>query len=415
MQEKGLMRHGAFAAIWLANAVSVLGDWLHAMALTVLVYELTGSGLAVGLMLVSKVLPALFMGAVAGVIVDRWSRKWLMVASDVARFLMVLCFLLVRTPAAVVLVVILNLLLSAASSVFRPARSAALAGLVPRGQLVTANAWLEGTSNIVMLVGTLTGGVLTGAIGPYNVFLINAGSFLISAAALLFVPGRLAGAPPGVSGQKKTGLWRDFVEGLQRLAQERVPFFLILFYSLWILGVGMANVVMIVFARDVWGAGAASVSYLYSAVGAGAIVGALCARPVSERLRPVPLLIGGIAFVGLVDIWFGLARTLATGCALLFLAGIWDGLMTVANDSTIMKQVPQRFVGRVFSVYGALTTACNVFGMLLSGLVSDLFGARMVMVSAGVYMVLLAAGSLVTGPCLLAASTPVGSLTRRSP
>lgn len=399
-------RNQTYAAIWLANAVSVLGDWLHAMALMVLVYDLTGSGLAVGVMLASKVLPALFMGAVAGVLADRWDRKWIMIGSDMARFLLVLGFLFVRTPAGVWLVIALNILLSTASSLFRPARAAAVACVMPKDQLVTANGWLEGTSNIVMLMGTLAGGVLAGAIGPYNVFLLNAASFLTSGLILLVIPGQRPLPVPGTGhdlgpGAPSGGMWREFVAGLRHVVQDRVTLFLIVFYSLWILGVGMSSVVMVVFASDVWNVGTAAVSYLYAAVGAGSIIGALATRAVSNRLQPIPLLIGGIAFVGVLDTLFGLSNTLVIGCTLLFLAGICDGLLTVANDTTLMRRMSQAFIGRVFSVYGALTTTSNVVGMLVSGVVNDTFGARAVMISSGLYMLVLAVPALLVSRRML--------------
>jgi len=153
-------------------------------------------------------------------------------------------------------------------------------------------------------------------------------------------------------------------------------------------------VVLVVLATDVWPSGPQGVSYLYAAVAAGAVAGAFLARPVSDRLNAVTLMARLIFVVGVVDVSIGLSPTLAIGCALLGLAGVCDGLLTVANDTAIMRLVHREFLGRAFSVYGAMYTSCNVFGMLLGGVVKDAIGARAVMVGAGGYMIVLALPAL---------------------
>ena len=129
-----------FRRLWLGRLISQTGDWFNSVALFTLLLNLTGSGEAVGLVLIIKLLPQFFAGPIAGVVADRFNRKTIMIVADVMRGLLVLGFLLVRRPDQVWIVYVIAALEIIVSSFFEPAESAAVPTIVSREELVSANA-----------------------------------------------------------------------------------------------------------------------------------------------------------------------------------------------------------------------------------------------------------------------------------
>lgn len=403
-----MIKNWNFLLLWIGHTVSALGDWVHTIALTVLVYRLTGSGLAISTMLISKIVPTFLVGSFGGVFVDRWNRKWTMIACDFLRALIVLGFLAVRRPGDLVLVIVLNILLSTATSLFKPAKSAMVPQIVHETEVVKANSILEGSGNFIMLVGTLVGGVLTGVLGPYQMFLANSASFAVSGFAIMFigVAGPLKGARIG---RNVLAEWR---QGLQFMGSHGMLLYLILVYSGWSIGVGAGNVMLVVFANNVFSAGARGVGGLYAAVSGGALVGAFLCKLLFDTFKVKAIVPTAVLLCGLVDVLFGLSRTLFQGMSLLALAGLIDGILTISVESMIMKVVPGDLLGRIFGAYGALVTSSTMVGMLLGGMINDIIGARFVMIGAGMVMILVGLIATLWGvfrPAMLEAPDAEGS------
>ena len=178
---KLLQENRSFRFIWLGQVVSLLGDWFNSVALLVLVHRLTGSGLMVGGVFIARMLPAFFLGPVAGVVADRLDRKRVMIASDVLRAGVVLLFLLVRDGGDIWLLYGILFLSMSISSFFDPARSAAVPGIVSRKQLLIANALGGATWSVMLAFGSALGGVVVASAGFRMVFLLDSATFLLSA------------------------------------------------------------------------------------------------------------------------------------------------------------------------------------------------------------------------------------------
>ena len=179
-----LLHNPQFRRLWIAQVVSQLGDWFNAVAVYALLLDLTGSATLVAAMMVVQLLPLALVGPLAGVVVDRMSRRTLMIGADLARAVLFAGLVFVRSADQIWLAFLLVTLGVIATAFFEPARTAMLPDVVPRESLITANALSAATWAVMLAVGASVGGAITVLVGRDAAFICNGLSFLASAAAL---------------------------------------------------------------------------------------------------------------------------------------------------------------------------------------------------------------------------------------
>src|SRR5712672_2639805 len=170
-----------FRRLWSAQVVSEIGDWFYTLAIYNLLLQLTGRAGSVALALVLQVLPQTLIGPTAGVVNDRVRRKYVMIAADLVRFVIVLPMLLVRSRSLVWLVYPLLVAETTMAAFFEPARSSVIPNIADRGEVLIANTLSSATWSVNLLVGASVGGVVAAFFGRDTVFILNALSFLASA------------------------------------------------------------------------------------------------------------------------------------------------------------------------------------------------------------------------------------------
>src|SRR5271169_1019557 len=173
-----------FRRLWSAQVVSEIGDWFYTLAIYNLLLQLTGRAGSVALALALQVLPQTFIGPTAGVVNDRLRRKHVMIASDIGRMLIVLCMLLIRSRDKVWLVYPLLMAETLLVAFFEPARSAVIPNIVQREDVVVANTLSSTTWSVNLMLGAALGGLVAAFFGRNVVFLLNALSFVVSAALI---------------------------------------------------------------------------------------------------------------------------------------------------------------------------------------------------------------------------------------
>src|SRR6201989_2404385 len=295
-----LRRNRDFRLLWLGQVVSQLGDWFDTIALFTLVLRLTGSGRAVGLVLVAPFLPSVVLGPLSGVFADRFNRRTLMIASDVGRALVVLGFLFVRRPEQVWLVYVLTVLQLGLSSFFEPARSAAIPSIVPQRELVAANAISSVTWSAMLTLGAAFGGPVTAWFGTDAAFVIDSLTYVVS--ALFIASMRLPPRPPRE--KKKMTLSKalgvtDTLEGLRYVKHRPRVLALLLVKPAWGLGGGILTLLP-VFGEKVFptrGGGGAGMSVLYVARGRGTAVGPMFTRRFYSETREQMQNAIGLSFI----------------------------------------------------------------------------------------------------------------------
>ena len=191
----------------------MLGDWFNLIASAALVTELTSSGVAISYLFLVRFIPQFLFSPIAGVVADRYDRRKVMIFADLLRAVIVLGFLLIHTTGQLWLFYVLTILQFMLSTVFVPARSAALANLVEPKDLVVANALDSFTWSTMLALGSFLGGVTATLFGNQTAFVMDASTFLVSAFFIsrIVMPKREG---PRVSAQ---GGWLEFVDGLRYL------------------------------------------------------------------------------------------------------------------------------------------------------------------------------------------------------
>lgn len=360
-----------FRLLYFGTLISLGGDWFLTVALLDLVLQLTGSATLASLMLLCQSLPIFLFTPVAGHAVDRVDRRKLMIVTDVVRAGACLLPLLARTPAMLPFAYAGVILISIGSAYFEPASQAALPNIVKTEDLARANILMGSTWGTMLAVGAALGGAVTMRFGRDISFLVDAGSFVLSAVLLMMIRARFS--EHGAHHEKP-----PFAESVrQTIAYARGnPRVLALLTSKGGYGLGAGVVAMLgVFGRDVFAAGAFGIGLLFAARGFGALLGPFLIRAISSRddiqyrLIPIAILIFGAGYVAL-----GLTKTLAAGAAWIFLAHLGGGAQWLTSTYGLQRETPDWIRGRVFSAdYGFVTLTMSL-SSLAAGVLSDRLG-----------------------------------------
>ena len=364
-----------FRRFWLAGVISNLGNWFNYIAIFVLLTKLTGSGGAVSWFLIAKFIPTTFLGPAAGVIADRFSRKAIMISSDLLRVFIVLGFLLVRRPEQVWLVYVLALVQESIWSFNDPARQASVPNLCTPEELILANGLSGATWSIMLAFGAALGGFITHLYGWETAIIIDASTFLVS--ALMLAGLDLPHSPPK---KKEKPTWHDLTgindlrDGLQYVLRHREVATLLLVKSGWALSGGIL-VLLTVFGEQVFSTGGqgGKSGILYSVRGIGAAIGPILAwHYFGETRKDMYRSISLSFFVSSgAYILFSRAPTLLWALPFVLLGHIGGSIQWVFSTTLLQQVVPDQFRGRVFAAEMALLTLVLSLSTYFTGLGLD--------------------------------------------
>jgi len=385
-----------FRLLWLGQVVSQLGDWFDTIALYTLLSNLTtDSGRAIGLMLVARFLPSFFVGSLSGVIIDRFSRRAIMIASDILRAAVVLGFLFVRRPDQVWLIYALTILQLTFSTFFEPAKTAVIPSIVSSRELLAANAVASATWSVMLTLGAAFGGVVTDWFGTDAAFILDSLTYLVSAmlvAAVRF-PRRPARVKSKLTLRKALGI-TDMFEGARYVRQRPRVFALMMVKAAWGVGGGILAL-LAVFGEKIFPAGrtaAAGIGILYAARGIGTAIGPIAMRRFAGETRATMQKAIGIAFLigGVFYVAFGSATNYALAIIALMIAHAGGSILWVNSTVLLQHTVEDNFRGRVFAAELALFTLTMAASNYVTGELLDRFhySPRTVTIGIGIFFIL---------------------------
>jgi len=396
--------------IWFGEVASWFGDWFNAIALYTLVRELTGSPFALGLVFLTKMVPFAFASPVAGLLVDRFNRRWLMIVADLVRALVVLGFLFVNEASDLYLLYGLAALQVVLTAVFIPARSASIPNITTAGELLTANALSAATWSTLLAVGAALGGVATDWFGVRAVFVLDSLSYLVSAAFLwrTTIPQRTD--PQASLGSMKTALG-DIAKGWRYLWEHKQVGRMALAKSTWSLGGGALVYMLALLGEGLMpGSPALGIGLLYGLRGLGTGIGPVAVRTWLPDEKQWPLLMGlGIVISGLCYLAVGVVPSLVVIALLVILAHAPSGANWVASTVLLQRRTEDRFRGRVFSAEWLAMTLADSVSILTASLLLESGAVTLrsgVMVFAGVQIVCGALWTVLVVPAERRASQP---------
>jgi MFS family permease len=372
-----LRRAPQFRLLFLATAGSAMGTYLAAVALTLHVYDLTRSGAWVAALLVADFLPIVVIGLTLGPLVDRLQRRRLMIAADLVRAAVFCALPFVDTPAAIVG---LAAVAGVATGFFRPAVYAGVPNLVREEEdLTEANSLLASVENASWMIGPLLGAALVASAGASAAYVLNAVTFLVSAALVARIPARGLQSESPLS----RGHWRDVRDGIELVLHTPQLRTVLIVWNVVIAGNAAVNVAEVVFAKESLGAGDLGFGTLAAASGVGLLVGSLL-TPIVVGSISMRILYG--ASIGLMAVGWGTAAaapTLWTAVPLVIVGTTGNGIALVCNQVLIQRGAPDRMRGRAVAVLMSSTYATLAVAMAAAGPLTNVLGARVMWALAG--------------------------------
>jgi MFS family permease len=377
-----------YRSLWLAQVISLSGDWFNTIASVIIVNRYSASGLAVGGLFIARALPPFLLGPVAGVVADRFDRRKVLILSDVLRAGIVLCFLLIDRPERLWLLYVLTVLQFSVSTFFEPARAALVPALVENDELIKANTLASITWSAMLTLGGALGGLTASLFGVRVSLIVDALSFLVSAVLVLSITGQFRS---NAVHALESG-WKNFVDGLRYVRKNLDVGLVTLVKALG--QVGSFDIISAIYASRVFREGqegATTLGLMFTAFGVGAVIGPLIANRLGDSsvtwLRRA--ILGGFVCMPLAWLIVGVAPSLPIALLGCILRGIGGSVNWTYSDVLLQMSVPNHLLGRVFAFDFAVFTLAVSISLWLTGFITDEFH-----LAPRIIVLMLAVGSL---------------------
>ncbi|MEM8485701.1 MAG: MFS transporter [Bacteroidota bacterium] len=338
-----------FRRLWLGTLVSQLGDWFNTIALYSLVAGLTGSPLAMGAIFLFKLLPWALVSPLAGVLVDRYNRRQIMIVSDLMRAVVVLGFIFIDDASQVPLVYLLITLQVVLGAVFLPSKSASIPNITSDRELLTANALSAATWSIMLALGAGLGGLATEYLGTDTVFILDSITYLLSA-YFIFRARIPQDTVAPAAGNLIRSAYKEILEGWAYMRAVPRVGRIALAKATWAVGGGATVYMLTLLGQEVMpGAEAAGIGVLFFARGLGTGIGPVVSRALFKDQRVWPAVLGAsIVVSGIFYATVGWTASIAWIIFAVVAAHAASGANWVFATVLLQQRSVDRLRGRVF-------------------------------------------------------------------
>jgi MFS family permease len=368
----GLLRDNRnYRYAWIGQVVSETGDWFNNIAVFALAMEKAGSGGVVSGVNIARLIPVMIAGPIAGVALDRFDRKRIMIVSDLIRAAVAIAFLLTVNHPRPWLLYALSAALMFASPFFTSGRAAILPSIANDDEIHAANSVTQTTSWATLTAGTLLGGFSAAKFGYGWAFSINSLSFVISALCIwrIAAPGGLRAAR-AVAG-KAVRPWHEYREGLSYMGSVPLIVGIGVITAGWALGGGAAQVLFTLFGETVFRRGASGIGAIWGFAGIGLLIGGAIGHFAGKHLsftgfkRTVTLsyLAHGAAYI-----WFSQAATFPAALFAMMLSRVGMAITSVLTNAQLLRRTEDQYRGRVFATMETLRSTVMIASMAAAGI-----------------------------------------------
>jgi DHA3 family macrolide efflux protein-like MFS transporter len=378
---------GEFRKYMAATALTSIGNGMHFIAMSWFLYHITGKVASVGWILIVSTLPGLLFSPWIGVLVDRWSNKWVCVVTDLVRGLLLACMALAMYFDAWVVetIYVTTFLAAVCSMFFQPSVAALIRDISAKGNLLDANIVSNMSMQIGMLAGSSIGGLLIAQFGVMTVVVLNVASFFISGCLTLWIRQHgQAGAHPAAG--KKI----DFTQELRdTLAYVRDNRFIVWFAVVQMLGsvtLYVCNTLLPVFVDRELKAGAQAFGIIDAGWGAGAIAGGLALAYIARRIKAHRISMFGPVFLSAAILLFLTSHNVVQAVAGYFALAFVICVVRVSTDTEIAAEVDRRYFGKIKSTIIMFVSyiSLGVYGLV--GYLGDHISVRWIFLALSMAM-----------------------------
>lgn len=376
-----------YRRLWTARTVSQWGDTFNVVALALLIYDLTGSGLGVSGVVVAEILPVLLLAPVAGPLVDRWPRVRVMVGSDLFRLLLAASLAVWHGSPLAVYAAAFGM--SVGAVFFNPSAGSVLPALVRRDALVAANSGIWTAAVLSQVALAPLAGLVVTVFGYGPAFAVNAASYAVSAVVLrgLVVPGQ-------VPRLQRRRLWTEARDGVRALTGHRLLRALAVGQLLAALSAGATSALLVVLAEDHLGVSGGGYGLLLGAIGIGAALGPLMLlRLIRDPSRPLFVFLP-FGLRGVVDLVLAAVTSLPAAAGALVVYGVGTSTGAVTFNSMLQAETPDHVRGRIFATMDVLWQGGRLVSLGVGGVLADQYGIQVVYYLGGALLLAAAATGL---------------------
>jgi CRP-like cAMP-binding protein/sugar phosphate permease len=372
-----IFRKRDFRYLWTAQLVSTIGSSLTDLAAGILVFQKTQSVLAVGLMLMATAIPSLFVGLIAGVFVDRFSRKKIMIASDLIRSALVFSIPFV-IQINIVLLYVVVILASSVKQFFDPAEQSVLPDVASEEELASANAFLSISSFGSTAIGFAAAGFLASTGEIAIAFFVDAVTFLISAACVAAVHI----APMVVEEETSVrAVASNLRSGVSLLFRTPILRSTLIVFAPVLFAFGLWNVLLLPFAVETLGGTEFQYGLQEGLTSLGFVFGSLLMAKYIDRLPEGTWMVISFTIMGIVGILYGLASNIWVAIILVTISGFAQPPSSISRSLVLQRNTPREYRGRVFSAFFVTRDVLFLVGMATAGL-ADVIDIRVLIVAA---------------------------------
>jgi MFS family permease len=418
-----VFRNGPFLRLWLSQAATQIGGNMVLFGLTVIVSS-SQSNTAVSLLILSFLVPAVLFSAVAGVFVDRVDRRLVLVATNVLRGLAIFALVLVGDNFPLIL--LLNIFVSTVTVFFAPAEAAMIPQLVPRQQLLAANAVFTLTLNAAFAIGfALLGPLVINLAGPQAVIVVVAALYLLAAVFCFTLPAspppaRVStedGGPTGGTAEAFETTFVQFREGVSFIRLNRSISWSLLYLGITASLVGVLGVLGPAFAEQGLGLAPKDFAVIVLPLGGGIVMGILLLNAYGKYLPRRRVIEGALITLGimlaLLSVSGSISRLLQRADAasrlvdlsavtsllaivvfIAFIAGVAYGLVAIPSQTQLQEDLPEDVRGRVFGILNMIVSVSSFLPIIIVGPISDLVGTSAVLLVVAIAVLAAGVGSV---------------------
>jgi len=360
-----------FRKYWFAHTISMLGEWFNAVALFVLLDQLTGSELALGILFMIRMFALAFPQVFTGMLADRFSRKWLMVVANLGSAITVSCFLLINDENDVWLIYLLSALLMLFHAVYVPAENAAMPNITKPNELLTANAMNSATWSASLAIGAALGGVIVAKFGVDIAFIVNAIAFILAGIIIttIDIPQKRDRTEGTFIAVSIAQVW----DGFNIIRKNAAIYRIITAKALWgIFGGGLVYMLVLLGSEIGLGEVAAGIGLMFAARGIGTGLGPIIARYGLTNREKWPLILGwlvSLCGIGYVTIgWLSWGWWIAIAVIFSHAA---SGANWVISTVLLQERSEDEWRGRMFSTDFLLLTTVNGISTLAASMILE--------------------------------------------
>ena len=376
-----------FKRLWLAQVVSILGDFLAIFGvINLITFKWHGTPLQVTNVLIAYIIPITIVGPLAGVFIDRWNVKRTMIASDLIRAVLILGLVFVTRLEHIYVVF---MAVSTVSSFFGPAQSVTLRTLVPMNGLMAANALMSQAFYTMRILAPAAAGLLVYALGENSCFYLDTVSFIFSAAMLSTIAVMRVVSAKAATEKSVGSLMKDYTAGSRFILTHPAISFVMISMMTAMFVMSCFSPLISVYVRDQLHAGTRSFGIISAMIGVGLIAGTQLVNAVAKGFSKKHVALSGL--FGLAFATFVLALFQRAWMAGLSMFGIGFAIafIIVPTQTLMQQETPHDMLGRVSSSFMAVFSLSQLLGLVLSGSLADWIGVRRLFLAAAVLLVVL--------------------------